>query len=1057
MTRASPLFNLFHRVLPYHSLIPLITTFDPRWRHSPTTPEVTRDEMFDLINRFNAIHTDSPGRVDKAVVELNVKMRSERAALVTKAGKVTVQGSNASQTAYSVWVFGVPQVGQAIKNDPDVSSRHPIPTSKMQIFEECKDGLIPCKPINDSVPDTIHIRVFNKPTREEATQCLSNDREQQHCHHIGCSVVNIGSTDITEGCKHLILGLVWQIIRRWLLAQLNINLHPELYRLSSPGGSTTISKAAGWNRRVNNFSRDAMDGENHTNAAAIGCHRFLTVSSLVAGNPRLNLAFVANLFKTHPGLGPLDEQEAKDYAAVEDFDAEGEREARVFALWLNSLGVEPGRLQLVRESQGQIDHPPGVLQDPAGKHRLAARLRDLCLVAVEGRREYQLSGQWLTWPTLLALRYKDTFFVCIELREAKIAIASSVADAMLRTLAHSAPEWDNLILGQPLAQAPNEHAWRNQETPPRVAPQLLRRPLSDPSTKSSKNLPATLQAGFNVLQTLLNVLPWSLGSQVPAIIATCKFILSQSPSTTTSTLHLSCLPFIATLLVSHSSPTFATSLSNLTLALLRSLGERHLRIASETFRVFSALLNAVNPIKGGNEWLEAVYEQSFARPRLTAHDTDTEVRACAEPCIGDLWIAPRMLSERAIAASGRRCAAPRANLTEDAVKVVTRVAKEVPIALALSLLALLLELAPKTTFPGIESDLLPEVHRIAHLPLVSGVAINSLLSFIAALINADDQIGTYLVPNLVIAVEKAPTADSLARATSPKPSPKPATVVSAIRYTFAETSQSYHELLVPLIVDFLSIMLDKNITVRCLALSTLNSAARSKPHLIRQHLTALLLSLYKETVINVDLIRTVQMGPWTHKVDDGLDARKAAYETMYTLLDTCLSQLGLSTFFERVLPGLADDSDEVKVICHMMLFRLSQVASAAVSQKVDEATPELEKTMKGATVTKDMVKQCLERAELRRSALRVVAALSKVEMGVSSRFDALVEEMKKSVQWAAEFKEQVVQRALAPTSMSDDWSPNEDEDDLLSQPQQGSRASGYFREPIDDSELVAFE
>ena len=67
---------------------------------------------------------------------------------------------------------------------------------------------------------------------------------------------------------------------------------------------------------------------------------------MVAGNPRLNLAFVANLFNNHPGLEPLDEQEAKDYGVVEDFDAEGEREARVFTLWLNSLGVEPGVVHL---------------------------------------------------------------------------------------------------------------------------------------------------------------------------------------------------------------------------------------------------------------------------------------------------------------------------------------------------------------------------------------------------------------------------------------------------------------------------------------------------------------------------------------------------------------------------------------------------------------------------------------------------------------------------------------------------------------------------------------
>jgi plastin-1 len=77
----------------------------------------------------------------------------------------------------------------------------------------------------------------------------------------------------------------------------------------------------------------------------------LTPASLVAGNPRLNLAFVANLFNTWPGLAPLDEQEAKDYGVVEDFDAEGEREARVFTLWLNSLGVEPAVFNLFENTR----------------------------------------------------------------------------------------------------------------------------------------------------------------------------------------------------------------------------------------------------------------------------------------------------------------------------------------------------------------------------------------------------------------------------------------------------------------------------------------------------------------------------------------------------------------------------------------------------------------------------------------------------------------------------------------------------------------------------------
>jgi plastin-1 len=119
---------------------------------------------------------------------------------------------------------------------------------------------------------------------------------------------------------------------------------------------------------VANFSSDVKDGENYTvllnqlapevcsraplqtrdlhqraeqvlqNADQLDCRKFLTPSSLVAGNPKLNLAFVANLFNTHPGLDPITEEEKAD---IEDFDAEGEREARVFTLWLNSLDVQP--------------------------------------------------------------------------------------------------------------------------------------------------------------------------------------------------------------------------------------------------------------------------------------------------------------------------------------------------------------------------------------------------------------------------------------------------------------------------------------------------------------------------------------------------------------------------------------------------------------------------------------------------------------------------------------------------------------------------------------------
>ena len=79
---------------------------------------------------------------------------------------------------------------------------------------------------------------------------------------------------------------------------------------------------------------------------------------------------------------------------------------------------------------------------------------------------------------------------------------------------------------------------------------------------------------------------------------------------------------------------------------------------------------------------------------------------------------------------------------------------------ALSLLAALLDLAPSTTFPAVERELLSDIYPIAHSPLVSGAALDALLPFFSALVQADLQIATHVVPNLVIAVEKGQRTDA---------------------------------------------------------------------------------------------------------------------------------------------------------------------------------------------------------------------------------------------------------------------------------------------------------
>lgn len=68
-----------------------------------------------------------------------------------------------------------------------------------------------------------------------------------------------------------------------------------------------------------------------------------------------------------------------------------------------------------------------------------------------------------------------------------------------------------------------------------------------------------------------------------------------------------------------------------------------------------------------------------------------------------------------------------------------------------------------------------------------------------------------------------------------------------------------------------------------------------------------------------ELIRTVDLGPFKHIVDDGLELRKAAFECVDTLLDSCLDQVNPSSF---IVPYLKSGLDgEIRFFyLHCSLF-----------------------------------------------------------------------------------------------------------------------------------------
>uniref|UniRef100_A0A671W6A5 Cullin-associated and neddylation-dissociated 1 n=1 Tax=Sparus aurata TaxID=8175 RepID=A0A671W6A5_SPAAU len=199
-------------------------------------------------------------------------------------------------------------------------------------------------------------------------------------------------------------------------------------------------------------------------------------------------------------------------------------------------------------------------------------------------------------------------------------------------------------------------------------------------------------------------------------------------------------------------------------------------------------------------------------------------------------------------------------------------------------------------------------------------------------------------------------------------------VVTAVKFTISDQPQPIDPLLKNCIGDFLKTLEDPDLNVRRVALVTFNSAAHNKPSLIRELLDSVLPQLYNETKVRKELIREVEMGPFKHTVDDGLDLRKAAFECMYTLLDSCLDRIDIFTFLNHVEDGLKDHYD-IKMLTFLMLARLSSLCPSAVLQRLDRLVEPLRATCT-TKVKANSVKQEFEKQdELKRSAMRAVVAL----------------------------------------------------------------------------------
>jgi hypothetical protein len=145
--------------------------------------------------------------------------------------------------------------------------------------------------------------------------------------------------------------------------------------------------------------------------------------------------------------------------------------------------------------------------------------------------------------------------------------------------------------------------------------------------------------------------------------------------------------------------------------------------------------------------------------------------------------------------------------------------------------------------------------------------------------------------------------------------------VSSYKYFFP--SETFGESLKLSINEFFSLMRsDPDLSVRLFTVFAFNSFLYTTPYLLTSEL---LDWLYESIKINESLVKIVQIGPFKHKIDDGMEIRKAAVECMYTILNSeVFNQIEQRQFVLKIVELLnKEDINEILALVYLMIAKLA--------------------------------------------------------------------------------------------------------------------------------------
>lgn len=199
--------------------------------------------------------------------------------------------------------------------------------------------------------------------------------------------------------------------------------------------------------------------------------------------------------------------------------------------------------------------------------------------------------------------------------------------------------------------------------------------------------------------------------------------------------------------------------------------------------------------------------------------------------------------------------------------------------------------------------------------------------------------------------------------------------ISALKNAAVERAHPIDEPLTKLLPQALQCISNSDVNVRKAGIHLLTAAVHNKPVLVENSLDLILPLVFTQTKPDPSLIRTVDLGPFKHKIDDGLELRKAAFESLGVLMARCYDRLDPNILLTALVDGLSDAYD-VKMQCHALLSTLAVLAPGAVSSSLDRLVEPLTATLT-AKVKSDAVKQEVDRNEdMLRSCLRAISAVN---------------------------------------------------------------------------------